>query len=182
MLLDNCEHLLQAVARFVYALVTRCPAVSVLATSRERLGVPGEVVWSVPTLSLPAAATAAEELPGTDAVAFFCERARAARPAFELDHTNGAAVLRICRRLDGIPLALELAAARIRVLSPAQLASRLDDRFRLLTGRDASSCLTTKRCERPWTGAMSCFHRPSSTLWLAWRSSPIPSTSRQPKR
>ncbi|HKS53454.1 MAG TPA: tetratricopeptide repeat protein [Pseudonocardiaceae bacterium] len=135
-LLDNCEHLLQAVARFVHALLTRCSAVSVLATSRERLGVPGEVAWSVPPLSLPAAAAATEELPGSDAVAFFCERARAARPAFELDHTNAAAVLRICRRLDGIPLALELAAARIQVLSPAQLASRLDDRFRLLIGRE----------------------------------------------
>jgi predicted ATPase/class 3 adenylate cyclase len=136
LLLDNCEHLLQAVAHLVHTLVTRCPAVTVLATSRERLGVPGEAVWSVPPLSLPAAAAAAEELHDSDAVAFFCERARTARPAFELDHTNAATVVRICRRLDGIPLALELAAARIQVLSPAQLASRLDDRFRLLTGRE----------------------------------------------
>ncbi|MGH3764175.1 MAG: ATP-binding protein [Pseudonocardiaceae bacterium] len=136
LLLDNCEHLLQAVARFVHALVIRCPAVTVLATSRERLGVPGEVVWSVPPLSLPVAAAAAEELHGSDAVAFFCHRVRAARPTFELDSTNAAAVVRICRRLDGIPLALELAAARIPVLSPAQLANRLDDRFRLLIGRE----------------------------------------------
>jgi predicted ATPase len=133
--LDNCEHLLQGVVRFVHALVTQCREVTVLATSRERLGVPGEVAWSVPPLSLPSAGAAAEEVHDSDAVAFFCERARVARPTFGLDSTNGAAVVRICRRLDGIPLALELAAARIQVLSPSQLASRLDDRFRLLTGR-----------------------------------------------
>ncbi|MGH3843932.1 MAG: ATP-binding protein, partial [Pseudonocardiaceae bacterium] len=136
LLLDNCEHLLEAVACLVHTLVTRCPGVSVLATSRERLGVPGEVVWRVPPLSLPPAAAVVGELNGSDAVAFFCERARAARAAFELDATNAATVVRICRRLDGIPLALELAAARIQVLSPAQIADRLDDRFRLLTGRE----------------------------------------------
>jgi non-specific serine/threonine protein kinase len=136
LLLDNCEHLLQTVARFVHALVTQCRDVTVLATSRERLNVPGEVAWSVPPLSLPSAGAAAEDLHDSDAVAFFCERARAARPTFELESTNDAAVVRICRRLDGIPLALELAAARIQVLSPSQLASRLDDRFRLLTGRE----------------------------------------------
>ncbi|HEX5347939.1 MAG TPA: BTAD domain-containing putative transcriptional regulator [Pseudonocardiaceae bacterium] len=135
-LLDNCEHLIEPVARLVHALVTRCPSVTVLATSRERLGVPGEVVWKVPPMSMAAPGAALAELTGSDAVAFFCERARAARSTFELDTTNAAAVARVCRRLDGIPLALELAAARIQVLSPAQVAERLDDRFRLLTGRE----------------------------------------------
>ncbi|MGH3785173.1 MAG: AfsR/SARP family transcriptional regulator [Pseudonocardiaceae bacterium] len=136
LLLDNCEHLLEAVARFVHALLTRCPAVTVLATSRERLGVPGEATWKVPPLSLPAPGAAKGELAESDAVTFFCERTRAAQPTFELDTTNAAAVGRICRRLDGIPLALELAAARVRVLSPVQVADRLEDRFRLLTGRE----------------------------------------------
>ncbi|MDQ3825205.1 MAG: adenylate/guanylate cyclase domain-containing protein, partial [Actinomycetota bacterium] len=132
--LDNCEHLLQAVGPLVHALVTRCPRVTVLVTSREPLGIPGEVVWSVPPLSLPPAGSALNELQNSDAVTFFCERARAARPTFELDSTKAATVARICRRLDGIPLALELAAARVKVLSPAELASRLNDRFHLLTG------------------------------------------------
>jgi predicted ATPase/class 3 adenylate cyclase len=136
LLLDNCEHLLDTIARLIHALVTRCPGVTVVATSRERLGVPGETVWTVPPLSLPSPAATVEELTGSDAVTFFCERARAAQPTFALDTTNAATVARICRRLDGIPLALELAAARIQVLSPTQLASRLDDRFRLLTGRE----------------------------------------------
>ncbi|MDQ4104313.1 MAG: winged helix-turn-helix domain-containing protein [Actinomycetota bacterium] len=136
LLLDNCEHLVGGVARLVHAFVTRCPGVTVLATSRERLGVPGEVTWKVPPLSLPPFGAAVDELTGSDAGAFFCERARAARPAFDVDTTNAAAVTRICRRLDGIPLALELAAARIQVLSPAQVADRLDDRFQLLTGRE----------------------------------------------
>jgi predicted ATPase/DNA-binding SARP family transcriptional activator len=135
-LLDNCEHVIEAVAHLVHAFLTRCPGVTVLATSRERLGVPGEVVWKVPPMSMAPPGAAIDELTRSDAVAFFCERARAARSTFELDTTNAAAVVRICRRLDGIPLALELAAARVQVLSPAQVADRLDDRFRLLTGRE----------------------------------------------
>ncbi|MDT7713359.1 MAG: hypothetical protein QOG46_2117, partial [Pseudonocardiales bacterium] len=136
LLLDNCEHLIEAVARLAHALLTRCPAVTVLATSRERLGVPGEATWKVPPLYLPASGAAMGELAESDAVTFFCERARASQPTFELDTSNAAAVTRICRRLDGIPLALELAAARLQVLSPAQVAARLEDRFRLLTGRE----------------------------------------------
>jgi hypothetical protein len=161
LLLDNCEHLVEAVAGLVHALLTRCPQVTVLATSRERLGVPGEVVWRVPPLSLPAPGAAVEELAESDAVAFFCERARAARPAFALDGTNADAVVRICRRLDGIPLALELAAARLHILSPQQLADRLDDRFRLLTGRDRIAVPRQQPCERPSTGATSSSHRRS---------------------
>jgi predicted ATPase/class 3 adenylate cyclase len=136
LLFDNCEHLVDAVARLVHAVLTHCPAVTVVATSRELLGLPGEVVWKVPPLHLPPPGAAHGEVAGSDAVGFFCERARAARPGFELDGTNAAAVARICRRLDGIPLALELAAARVPVLSPEQLANRLDDRFRLLSGRE----------------------------------------------
>jgi len=133
LLVDNCEHLVEPVASLVHGLVTHCPGLTVLATSREPLGVPGEVVWNVPPLSLP------DVVPDSDAVRFFCERATAFRPSFQLDETNAAAVVRICRRLDGIPLALELAAARVQVLSPVQVADRLEDRFRLLTGRGRST-------------------------------------------
>src|SRR5262249_5983407 len=115
-------------------LLARCPGLAILATSQEPLGLPGEVVLRVPSLSLPPAdAVAANELSG-DAVALFCDRARACDPDFRLDDENATAVAGICRLLDGIPLALELAAARLRMLRPDQLLHRLDDRFGLLTG------------------------------------------------
>jgi predicted ATPase len=136
LLFDNCEHLIEPVARLVHEILTHCPMVSVLATSREVLGLGGEVACRVPPLSLPPVGAEIEDLACSDAITFFCERARAARPGFELNASNASAVARICRRLDGIPLALELAAARVEVLNPAQVADRLDDRFKLLTGRD----------------------------------------------
>jgi predicted ATPase/DNA-binding SARP family transcriptional activator len=133
--LDNCEHVIEAAAEVVHALLPTCSGVTVLATSREILGLPGEVAWRVPPLSLPVPeSTSVEDLSGSDAVALFCERARSAQPGFGLSPANTAAVTQICRRLDGIPLALELAAARIRVLGAQDLARRLDQRFRLLTG------------------------------------------------
>jgi predicted ATPase/DNA-binding SARP family transcriptional activator len=138
--LDNCEHLVEAAASVAHALLTRCPRVSILATSRERLGLGGELVWSVPPLSLPpAGATFAEDVAGSDAVALFCDRARSAQPGFAVSAANATPVAHICRRLDGIPLALELAAARLRILSAHQVAERLDDRFRLLTGGDRTA-------------------------------------------
>jgi predicted ATPase len=140
------------------------------------------VAWSVPPLSLPAAAAAAEELPGSDAVAFFCERVRTARLAFELDSTNAAAVVRICRRLDGIPLALELAAARIQVLSPAQLASRLDDRFRLLTGRERVVVPRQQTLRATLDWSYELLSPPEQQALACLRSSPIASTWRQPKQ
>ena len=136
-ILDNCEHLVEASARLVQTVLTRCPDVRIVATSREVLGVPGEVTWNVPPLSLPPADPGgAEDLAGSDAVALFCNRAHAAQPGFAASTANAPAVAQICRRLDGIPLALELAAARIRVLSAQQIAERLDDRFRLLVAGD----------------------------------------------
>ena len=135
LVLDNCEHVVEAAALLVHFLLTRCPDVTVLATSREVLAVPGEVVWKVPPLSLPHdEGVGMAGLAGSDAVALFCERAQAARPGFGLTEGNAAPVARICRRLDGIPLALELAAGRIGVLGAQQVAERLDDRFPLLTG------------------------------------------------
>ena len=137
LVLENCEHLVEAAAAMVHALLANCPGVTIMTTSREILGLAGEVAWRVPPLSLPASAiTDIEDLAASDAAALFCERARAAQPAFGLSQANVAAVAQICHRLDGIPLALELAAARIRVLGAHDLARRLDQRFRLLTGGD----------------------------------------------
>jgi non-specific serine/threonine protein kinase len=129
LVLENCEHLVSACAALVEQLLRTCSGVRVLATSREGLGVPREVTWRVPSLSLP------EDTPGGDSEAtqLFVERARSALPDFALTAHNASAVAVICQRLDGIPLAIELAAARVRTLAPAQIAARLDDRFGLLT-------------------------------------------------
>ena len=127
LILDNCEHLVEAAAELVHALLARCPEVVVLATSREVLGLPGEVVVHVPPLSLPDRdITTPEALTRFDAVALFCDRAATAEPGFGLTAANAEPIADICRRLDGIPLALELAAARIRMLGAHQLATRLD--------------------------------------------------------
>jgi predicted ATPase/DNA-binding CsgD family transcriptional regulator len=118
--LDNCEHVLDAAAEVAEALLRTCPHLSVLATSREPLDVPGEVVWRVPPLA------------DDEAVALFTDRARRLRPQLTLDGTNEVAVRAVCRRLDGIPLAVELAAAWSRTLTPGQIVAGLDDRFALL--------------------------------------------------
>jgi predicted ATPase/class 3 adenylate cyclase len=136
LLLDNCEHLIEACAGLSQALLQACPDLRILASSREALGVAGEAAYRVPSLATPPAdwLPAPAELAQLDAVRLFVERAAAARPGFALTEQNAAAVAQICRRLDGIPLAIELAAARVKVLAPEQIAARLDDRFRLLTG------------------------------------------------
>lgn len=140
LVLENCEHLVDAATAMVHALLANCPGVTIIATSREILGLAGEVAWRVPPLSLPASGTTnPEDLAVSDAAALFCERARAAQPDFVLNQANAGAVAQICHRLDGIPLALELAAARIRVLGAHDLARRLDQRFRLLTGGDRTA-------------------------------------------
>jgi non-specific serine/threonine protein kinase len=134
-LFDNCEHLIEACAQVAAALLRACPHVAVLATSREALGITGETAYRVPSLSLPAAqALTLETLHESEAVRLFGERATAVQPHFALTPANAAAVAQVCQRLDGIPLALEMAAARVRGLSVEQLAARLDQRFRLLTG------------------------------------------------
>jgi predicted ATPase/DNA-binding SARP family transcriptional activator len=135
LILDNCEHLLDPAASLITALLRQCPSLRVLATSQSRLNVAGEATWPVPPLTLP---PAAEQDPlvvaESESAKLFCDRARLARPGFSLAEGNAAAVSEICRRLDGIPLALELAAARLNALTARQLAARLDDRFRLLAG------------------------------------------------
>ena len=133
---DNCEHMVDACAHLAETLLRACPGLRLLATSREALEIGGEAVLPVPPLALPPDAqnATAEALAACDSVRLFVERATAAQPTFHLGAGNIAAVAQVCARLDGIPLALELAAARVKTLSAEQISSRLDDRFRLLTG------------------------------------------------
>src|SRR5262245_4649835 len=136
LVLDNCEHLIDACAEVAEALLRAAPALRIVATSREQLRVPGEVVWRVSSLSLPddASPVSAEALLDGEATRLFVDRATSIDPAFTPTPESAATIARICRRLDGIPLAIELAAARIGTLSVEQIDARLQDRFRLLTG------------------------------------------------
>jgi predicted ATPase/class 3 adenylate cyclase len=128
LVLDNCEHLIAAAAELVEALLRASPKIRIVATSREPLNVPGETSWRVPSLTLP------EEGEDSEAVALFVERATAADPTFALTDDRARVLATIVRRLDGLPLAIELAAARVRALSVEEIANRLNDRFSLLTG------------------------------------------------
>jgi predicted ATPase len=145
LVLDNCEHVLAAAATLADALLRAAPQLTILATSREPLRNPGEVVFRVPSLAIPDPDRQLEpqQLAGYEAVSLFAERAAAAAPGFALDADNAEDVARICLRLDGLPLALELAAARLGALSPAAISARLDDRFRLL--RSGSQAAPTRQ-------------------------------------
>src|SRR5215212_4497408 len=144
LVLDDCEHLITACADLARNLLLRCPKLHILATSREPLGIAGEHVWPVPPIA------------PNEAVQLFTERAAAVDPAFALTDDNTPAVAEICRRLDGIPLAIELAAARVRVLTPKQIAARLEDRFAILTGgaRTAIPRHRTLRAAIDWSFAL----------------------------
>jgi predicted ATPase/class 3 adenylate cyclase/DNA-binding CsgD family transcriptional regulator len=158
-MLDNCEHLLVACGESAEALLRGCPEVTVLATSRTPLGVAGETDWRIPSLSLPAQRAEGaprqplEGLAQSDAVRLFIERARKARHNFTVTNDNAPAVAQICQKLDGLPLAIELAAARVRMLSAEQIAAGLGDRFRLLTGgtRTALPRQQTLRASVDWS-------------------------------
>jgi non-specific serine/threonine protein kinase len=136
LVLDNCEHLIDACATLADTLLRSCPKVRILATSREALGIAGERTWPVPPLSSPDSHNLppVQDLRSYEAIRLFVERARAVVPTFELTENNAPAVARLCRVLDGMPLAIELAAARVRVLSVEQISSRLEDSFVLLAG------------------------------------------------
>jgi predicted ATPase/class 3 adenylate cyclase/DNA-binding CsgD family transcriptional regulator len=142
---DNCEHLLESAASLVTELLGACPSLRLLATSREPLGVPGEVTFLVPSLSI-----------GDEAMALFTDRARRVRPGFVVSGDNSSMVEEICRRLDGMPLAIELAAARVRALSLDDILGSLHDRFRLLTGgaRTAVRRQQTLRASVDWSHAL----------------------------
>ncbi|MBM7771460.1 putative ATPase [Actinokineospora baliensis] len=139
LVLDNCEHLIVAAATLADQLLARCPRLRVLATSREPLAITGEVAYPLGPLGLPTVDTSPERVITADAVRLFADRAGSAAPGFQVDGANAAVVAEICRRLDGLPLALELAAARLRSMTVGQIAERLDDRFRLLTGGSRTS-------------------------------------------
>ena len=136
LLLDNCEHLVEPVAHLVEALLRHCPRLTVLATSREPLRVPGEVTWRVPSLSLPRLVdcSLSEGSLEAESVRLFMFRAGQGVPGFELDDENAISISTLCHRLDGMPLAIELAAARVGALTPAQIVERLDDSLDLLSG------------------------------------------------
>jgi predicted ATPase/DNA-binding CsgD family transcriptional regulator len=137
--LDNCEHVIEAAAKLADVLLQRCPNLQILATSRSPLDVPGEVTWRLPPLSAPTmdkteSGMSIEQLSQYDSVRLFIERARTARPTFAVNNENGPAVAEICHRLNGIPLAIELAAARAKSLLPNQILEGLDDALRMLSG------------------------------------------------
>jgi predicted ATPase/DNA-binding SARP family transcriptional activator len=155
LLLDNCEHLVDDCAQLAHALLVACPGLRILATSREPLHVAGEVTWLVQPLSLPnlEQLPSPDELAKVEAVRLFIERARNPLPSFALDEHNAMPVAQICCWLDGIPLAIELAAARIPVLSPQGIAGRLDEVFRLLVSREriSASRHQTLRAALDWS-------------------------------
>ncbi len=141
LVLDNCEHIIDAAAAVVAAIVQRCPRVAVLASSRQPLGIDGEIPYRMPSLGFPPddSGLSADAALAFGSIALFSERAKVANRRFELTDANAGIVGEICRRLDGIPLAIELAAARVAVLSPPQLCQRLNERFRLLAGANRTA-------------------------------------------
>jgi predicted ATPase/DNA-binding SARP family transcriptional activator len=155
LILDNCEHLVEACAQLSEALLRACPHLHILASSREALGVAGETVFQVPSLPapLPSQTLSVDAALQYEAVRLFVDRAQTAQPGFSLTSENAAAVAQVCHRLDGIPLAVELAAARVKLLTPEQIAARLSDRFRLLTGgsRTALPRQQTLRATLDWS-------------------------------
>ena len=155
LIFDNCEHLVRETSRVVSAILRGCPRIGVIATSRQSLGASGETTFQIPSLTTPDPVTslAASEARKFPAVELFCERAAAVDDRFALRDDNAFAVAEVCRRLDGIPLAIELAAARTPLLSPQQLRDRLDERFALLTrgGRDLLPRQQTLRATLDWS-------------------------------
>jgi predicted ATPase/class 3 adenylate cyclase len=152
LVLDNCEHLLAVSARFAEGVIRGCPDVRVLATSREGLAVSGEQIRPLRSLAV-SASTARDDVAPSDATLLFVDRASAARPGFAMDSSNSSAIEEICRRLDGIPLAIELAAARVVSMNPDEIVTLLDERFRLLTGgrRGAVERHQTLRAAVEWS-------------------------------
>ena len=153
LILDNCEHLLDASAHFAESLLKHCPHLKILATSREALGILGEIAYHMPSLRFPDIQQTLERFREYESVRLFEARAQLAQSDFKLTLENASSVAQICSRLDGIPLAIELAAARVNMLSPAQIAARLDDRFSLLTGgsRTALPRQQTLRASIDWS-------------------------------
>ena len=179
LILDTCEHLIDACAMLADILLRATP-VTVLATSRQPLDVPGEHTCAIPPLPVPAPRAA--NVGDGDAVELFAQCAAAAVPGFTVTDANRACVIRLCRRLDGVPLAIELATVRLRAIPLEQLVDRLEDRFRLLAGGRRRPCRTTRRSGRPPSGATISARPPSSCSGPGCPPSPGRSTWRRPSR
>ncbi|HXY92951.1 MAG TPA: adenylate/guanylate cyclase domain-containing protein [Acidimicrobiia bacterium] len=153
LVVDNCEHVLDPVAELVDAIIRSCPGAAILATSREGLAIVGERILAVPSLGTPAVDAGLGVIAGSDAVQLFVDRAHAADSTFALNAENAGAVVQVCRRLDGVPLAIELASARVSMMSPAELAAALDQRFEVLAGgrRGAVKRQQTLRATIDWS-------------------------------
>jgi predicted ATPase/DNA-binding CsgD family transcriptional regulator len=167
LIMDNCEHLLSACAVLVDNLLRACPNVHVLATSRQPLGMSGEVTLTVPSLSMPdqGPVAAGSRLTDYEAIALFAERAVAALPGFQLVAPNRDEVIQLCRRLDGIPLAIELAAVRLKALSVEQIVERLDDRFRLLTAGNRTAMPRHQTLQATIEWSYGLLSEPEQKLW-----------------
>jgi hypothetical protein len=175
--LDNCEHLIDHAARLVDAVISGAPQVTVLATSQESLGVSAEREWRLRSLALEAGG--ADQV-CSEAVALFVERATAANQAFVLDPATLPALSEICGRLDGIPLAIELAAARTKAMTPAEIAAHLDERFRLLVRGPRTSSSGTRRCSRRSVGPTPCCR--TSRRWCSTGSVSSPRALTRPRQ
>jgi len=165
LVLDNCEHLIAACAHLVETLLSSCPGLHILTTSREAFVIPGETIWLVPSLGVPDAyhLPPIEGLVKYESVQLFIERATSVLPAFRLTQENAQALVHVCRRLDGLPLAIELAAARVKVLSLEQIATRLDHSYRLLAGG-------SRPCRRPLSGVITSCQRRNESCSGGFRS------------
>ena len=183
LVLDNCEHLIDACAVLSDAILREAPGLRILATSRQPLGVAGETVIQVGPLSVPEdeGQLAPERIAQSEAIALLVERAREAGAAFEVTAGNRAAVVELARRLDGIPLAIELASVRLRTLGLDQLVERLNDRFHLLVGEAEPHHCATKPSKPPSPGATISWVQTSERCCAACRSSPVRSAWRRPR-
>ena len=182
LVLDNCEHVIGAVAQLADILLRNCPNLRILATSRESLAIAGETLFRVPPLSLPDTATEPEaaSLGKHEAVELFVERVRAVKATFAaLNESNAALVAKVCIHLEGIPLAIELAASRIKVLSVEQIAGLLGERLKLLRGGSRTHCRDTRPCSLLSTGATTCCLRRRRPFSVDWRYFQAVGRSRQ---
>jgi non-specific serine/threonine protein kinase len=166
LILDNCEHLIEACAQVIHALLQTCPDLYVMATSREVLNSGGEVVYAVPPMAAPhpRETPSVEALPHYEAVRLFVDRADTALPGFTLTDHNAAAIAQLCYRLDGMPLAIELAAARVKLLSVEEIVARLDDRFHHDHG-SRRLCCDIRRCAPPSIGVTICLTRTNAACY-----------------
>ena len=181
LVLDNCEHVLGAVVPLVQRLSRHCPRLTVLATGRAPLGLPGEFVHVLAPLGVPAAGAVATRLDPPPPCRLFADRAAEARPGFQLDERNLAAAAEICRRLDGLPLAIELAAARMRSIGAEALADRLDQRFALLAGQSGEPDPRHRSLHQLVEWSYELLDPSTRKRSPTWRRSPAASISKPPK-